>query len=97
MPDRVRYDFPAPTYRVLFYLTSRQNAAEPGIVVSGVQTYIAKTLGMGTPSVSKALRELRNAGVIRPIIPGMWQIHPDYMFGGYRSEEDNVVALPFAA
>lgn len=93
---RVRYDLSPTSYRVLFLLTSTQQPGEPGVCVSGTQEVMAEVLGCSQPTISKALRELREAGVIRPVVSGVWNIHADYMFGGYRAV-DNVVSLPFAA
>ncbi|OEJ34167.1 MarR family transcriptional regulator [Streptomyces subrutilus] len=91
----VRYDLSPAAYRVLFFINSRQKADEPGLAVTGTQIEMARALGSSQPTVSKALRQLREAGVIRPVVSGVWNIHSHYMFGGYQSED--VVALPFAA
>ncbi|MFC9296929.1 helix-turn-helix domain-containing protein [Streptomyces sp. NPDC057011] len=92
----VRFDLSPAAYRVLFFMTSRQKSGEPGVAITGTQTEMARVLGNSQPTISKALRELREAGVIRPIVSGVWNIHADYMFGGFKPV-DNVVSLPFVA
>ncbi|MFF2191685.1 helix-turn-helix domain-containing protein [Streptomyces sp. NPDC058157] len=93
---RVRYDLTANAYRLLFLLTSTQTPGAPGVALTGSQEAIAEVLGCSQPTVSKCLKQLREAGVIKPLDGGRWQIHADYMLGGYRPSE-KVVAMPLAA
>ncbi|MFJ4777433.1 helix-turn-helix domain-containing protein [Streptomyces sp. NPDC088762] len=90
--SHVRYDLSPQAYRVLFYLTSGQYPSSPGESATGSQCTIADELGTTPATVSKALKELRTAGIVREERSG-WRINPNYMFGGYRGDV-TVLALP---
>ncbi|MCJ0868107.1 replication/maintenance protein RepL [Streptomyces sp. AP-93] len=91
------FDLKPPAYKLLFWLCANQNRFKNGCVIGAVQMDMAVGTGMSQPTVSRAFKELLDAGIVRIKMKRLLLINPDYiMFGLSPDWEDPFEEEPTA-
>ncbi|MFH9953573.1 helix-turn-helix domain-containing protein [Streptomyces roseolus] len=74
-------DLSGAGYRLFHKMCALQNRKDHGLVRVESQAKFAEQVGMSQPTVSRALRQLADAGFIYP--DGRdWRLRPDFVFNG---------------
>ncbi|MFF4168818.1 ArsR/SmtB family transcription factor [Streptomyces sp. NPDC001744] len=74
-------DLSAASFKLFHKMCAIQNRKDHGLVIVESQTKFAEQVGMSQSSVSRALRQLSEAGFIYPDGRN-WRLRPDFVFNG---------------
>ncbi|MGA5494832.1 helix-turn-helix domain-containing protein [Streptomyces cinereoruber] len=83
-------DLSGACYKLFHKMCALQNRKDHGLVRVETQAKFAERVGMSQPTVSRALKQLAEAGFIYP--DGRdWRIRPDFVFNGNGAAQGRAV------